>query len=108
MRQILTSGAALAAALLLSLAPAQAQWNMSQRGKFMSDCVPACERNPNVPANLKAQCGIFCNCLANEGEKTTSSADFEEMDEAARAGRDHPKTQQLHAAVPACNQQAFQ
>lgn len=107
MRRIVTAGAALAAALLLSLAPVQAQWSMSQRGKFLSDCIPACEGNPNVAPSLKPQCGIFCNCLANEGEKAFSSAEFEEMDEAARAGRDSPKTQQFHALVPACNRQAF-
>ena len=108
MRQILTSGMAVAVALLLCLAPAHAQWSMSQRGKFLADCIPACEANPNVHASKKPQCGMFCNWLANEGEKLFTSADFEEMDAAARANRDHPKTQQFHGLVPACNQQAFQ
>lgn len=107
MRQILTAGAALAASLFVALAPVQAQWSMGQRTKFLGDCIPACEGNPNVHASKKPQCGLFCNCLANEGEKVFSSADFEEMDEAARAGRDSPKTQQFHALVPMCNQQAF-
>jgi hypothetical protein len=107
MRQILTSSVAVAVALLLALAPARAQWSMSQRGKFLSDCVPACEANPNVHASKKPQCAVFCNCLANEGEKMFTSADFQEMDDAARAGRDHPKTQQFYSLVPACNQQAF-
>jgi len=107
MKRIVTAGAILAASLLLGLAPTQAQWSMTQRGKFLTDCIPACEGNANIPANLKGQCGTFCNCLANEGEKVTSSDDFTEMDEAARAGRDHPKTQLLFAAVPACNRQAF-
>ncbi|MBM3622997.1 MAG: hypothetical protein FJX20_20135 [Alphaproteobacteria bacterium] len=108
MRQILISGVALVATALLSLAPTQAQWSMSQRGKFLADCIPACEANPNVHASKKPQCGVFCNCVANEGEKMFTSADFEEMDEAARAGRDHPKIQQFNNLVPACNQQAFQ
>lgn len=107
MRQILTISVAFAAALMLSLAPTQAQWSMSQRGKFLADCIPACEANPNVHESKKPQCGMFCNCLANEGEKMFTSADFEEMDAAARANRDHPKTQQFHGLVPACNQQAF-
>lgn len=107
MRKILMSGAALAAFLYLGLAPVQAQWTMNQRTKFLGDCTPACESNPNVHPSRKAQCGMFCNCLANEGEKIFSSQDFEEMDEAARANRDHPKTQRFHALVPACNQQAF-
>ena len=107
MRRILISSMAFVAVALLSLAPAQAQWSMSQRGKFLSDCIPACEANPNVHVSKKPQCGMFCNCLANEGEKMFTSADFEEMDEAARANRDHPKTQQFHGLVPACNQQAF-
>jgi hypothetical protein len=107
MRRIVATGAALAASLFLGLAPAQAEWTMSQRTKFLRDCIPSCESNTNVPANMKGQCGMFCTCIANEGEKVTSAADFDEMDEAARVGRDHPKTQQLYASVPACNQQAF-
>jgi len=96
-----------ALALLLAIAPAHAQWSMTQRGKFISDCIGGCENNANVAGPQKSQCGIFCNCLANEGEKQFSSAEFEEMDEAARAGREHPKTQGFHALVPACNRQAF-
>jgi hypothetical protein len=107
MRHSLMAGAVLAASLFLALAPAQAQWTMTQRGKFMGDCTPACEANPNVHPSLKGQCAMFCNCLANEGEKIFSSQDFEEMDEAARNNRDHPKTQRFHTLVPACNQQAF-
>jgi hypothetical protein len=107
MKRIVTLSAALGASLFLSLAPANAQWSMSQRTKFLGDCIPSCEANPNVPPNVKGQCGMFCNCIANEGEKVTSSADFDEMDEAAKLGRDHPKTKQLYAAVPACNQRAF-
>lgn len=104
MGKILIGAAAL---FFLAFAPAHAQWGMTQRGKFMSDCVSGCENNPNVVGPQKGQCGIFCNCLANEGEKMFTSADFEEMDAAARANRDHPKTQQFHGLVPACNQQAF-
>jgi len=107
MRQISTACAALALVLLLGPAPAQAQWSMDQRTKFMGDCTPACEANPNVHASRKPQCALFCNCLANEGEKIFTSAEFEEMDEAARAGRDSPKTQRFHALVPACNKEAF-
>lgn len=104
MKRLLLTTSLVAFAFVL---PAQAQWSMSQRGKFLNDCIPACENNPNVHVSKKPQCGMFCNCLANEGEKIFSSQDFEDMDEAARAGRDHPKTQQFHGLVPACNQQAF-
>lgn len=107
MTRIVTTAATLFAALLLSLAPAQAQWSMSQRTKFLGDCIPACEANQNVPGPLKGQCGAFCNCLANEGEKIFSSDDFTEMDEAARTGQANAKTQRFHTLVPACNQQAF-
>jgi hypothetical protein len=107
MRRIPTVAAAVAGLLFLGLGPAQAEWSMSQRGKFMGDCIPACEANPNVHASRKPQCGLFCNCLANEGEKIFSSAEFQEMDEAAQAGRDTPKTQRFHALVPACNREAF-
>lgn len=107
MTRIVTTGAALVASLLLGLAPVQAQWTMNQRTKFLGDCIPACEANQNVPAQLKGQCGMFCTCLANEGEKIFSSDDFQEMDDDARLGRDNPKTQRFHTLVPACNQQAF-
>ncbi len=107
MRKILTAGAALAASLLLSLAPVQAQWSINQRTKFLGDCTPACEANPNVPGPKKGQCAMFCNCLANEGEKLFSSQDFDEMDENARTNRPDPRTQRFHGLVPACNQQAF-
>jgi hypothetical protein len=107
MTRIATTVAALVAALLLGLASAQAQWTMSQRTKFLGDCIPACEANQNVPGPMKGQCGMFCNCLANEGEKIFSADDFQEMDDDARAGRDNAKTQRFHGLVPACNQQAF-
>ncbi len=107
MKHIVTSGIVLAASLLLSLAPAQAEWTMSQRTKFLGDCIPACEANPKVPPALKGQCGLYCTCLANDGEKIFSAADFDEMDEDARTGRANPKTQRFQALVPACNQRAF-
>jgi hypothetical protein len=96
-----------AAALFLVATTAHAQWSMTQRGKFITDCIGGCENNANVSPALKPQCGIFCNCLANEGEKLFTAAEFEEMDEAARAGREHPKAQGFHAVIPACNRQAF-
>lgn len=96
-----------ATALFLAVAPAHAQWGMTQRGKFMSDCVSGCENNPNVVGPQKSQCGIFCNCLANEGEKVLTADEFEEVDGAARAGREHPKTQRFMTLIPACNRQAF-
>lgn len=107
MTRIVSTVAVLVASLLLSLAPAQAQWTMTQRTKFLGDCIPACEANQNVPLQLKGQCGTFCNCLANEGEKIFSADDFTEMDEAARTNQPNAKTQRFHTLVPACNQQAF-
>jgi hypothetical protein len=107
MKRIVTTGIALAASLLLGLAAAQAQWTMSQRTKFLADCIPACEGNANVAPALKGQCGLYCTCLANEGEKIFSSADFDEMDEAARTGQANAKTQRFQTLVPACNQRAF-
>ena len=107
MRRILTAGAALVVALVMSLAPAQAQWSISQRTKFINDCIPGCERNPNVPETQKGQCGVFCNCIASESEKVISSAELDEIEEAARAGREHPKIGQFRILAPVCNRQAF-
>jgi len=104
MRHLLTC----AATLLLSLAPAQAQWSMTQRSNFITQCIPGCERNPNVPDAQKAQCGVFCNCIANESEKVISSAELNEIDEYGRAGREHPKVGQFRILAPVCNRQAFQ
>jgi hypothetical protein len=107
MRQILTACAALAVALVMSLAPAQAQWSISQRSKFIGDCIPGCERNPNVPEAQKSQCGVFCNCIATESEKVISSAELDEIEVEARAGREHPKIGQFRILAPVCNRQAF-
>ena len=107
MRRILTAGAAFVVALVMSLAPVQAQWSISQRSKFINDCIPGCERNPNVPQTQKGQCGVFCNCIASESEKVISSAELDEIEAAARAGRDHPKIGQFRILAPVCNRQAF-
>jgi hypothetical protein len=107
MQRILAAGATLVVALVMSLAPAQAQWSISQRTKFISDCIPGCERNPRVPEVQKSQCGVFCNCIANESEKVISSAELDEIEEAARAGREHPKIGQFSILAPVCNRQAF-
>ncbi len=106
MRGGLAAGAVLAA-LLSGLAPAQAQWSMDQRSKFIHDCIPGCERNPNVPETQKSQCGVFCNCIANESEKVISSAELDEIEAEARAGREHPKIGQFRILAPVCNRQAF-
>lgn len=107
MRGILTASAALMVALVTSLAPAQAQWSITQRSKFIGDCIPGCERNPNVPDAQKAQCGVFCNCIASESEKVISSQELDEIESEARAGRQHPKIGQFSILAPVCNKQAF-
>ena len=49
----------LALIVVLSLAcvhtPAFAQWRPDQRAKFMNDCMPACQANPNVPPEVAAE-----------------------------------------------------
>jgi hypothetical protein len=107
MRRILTASAALVVALVMSLAPAQAQWSISQRSKFITDCIPGCERNPNVPEAQKSQCGVFCNCIATESERVISSAELDEIEVEARAGREHPKIGQFRILAPVCNRRAF-
>lgn len=107
MRQILAAGAVLAASLLLCLAPAEAQWTMGQRSKFVADCIPGCERNPNVPDAQKAQCGVFCDCIATESERVITSAELQEMEVEAAAGRDHPSVAKFRTVAPVCNSKAF-
>ena len=107
MRRLLTVGIAIVVAALPNVASAQAPWSIDERTGFISQCIPGCERNPNVPAAERPQCGMFCNCMANESEKVLTSAELREIATAAGAGQEHDKVARLRSLAPICNRQVF-
>jgi len=107
MRQLLKVFFALVVAALPSAARAQAPWSITERSNFIRGCIPACERNPNVPVAERPQCGVFCNCMANESEKVLSSDELKEIASAAGSGQQNDKIDRLRALGPICNQQVF-
>jgi hypothetical protein len=97
----------LAAALLLAIAcPASAEWTTDQRNRFLSSCVEGCQSTPDLSATGKAACPKACNCLADQGEKMMTPADFDEADKAAAEDKMTPKMEALAKYFPACAQQA--
>jgi hypothetical protein len=94
-------------ALVLALAaPASAEWTKPQRARFTASCVEGCQSTPNLSDAGKAACPSACNCLADEGEKTMSPADYEEADKAAEQDKMTPKMEALSKHFPACARQA--
>jgi hypothetical protein len=97
----------LAAALLLVIAcPASAEWTKDQRGRFIASCVEGCQSTPDLSAAGKAACPKICNCLADQGEKMMTAADYDEADKAAEQDKMTPKMEALAGYFPACTQQA--
>lgn len=107
MRQLLTAGIALVVGALPCVASAQAHWSIVERSAFITECILGCERNPNVPAADRPQCGLFCNCMANESEKVLTPAELKEIATAAGAGQEHDKVSRLRRLAPICNLQVF-
>lgn len=96
-----------ATALLLAIAsPVSAEWTKDQRTRFVGSCVEGCESTPNLPASGRAACPKACNCLADQGEKMMTPADFEEADKAAAEEKMTAKMDQLAKHFPACARQA--
>ena len=96
-----------AATLLLAIAsPASADWTKDQRSRFLGSCVEGCQSTPNLSDAGKAACPTACNCLADQGEKMMTPADYEEADKAAEQDKMTPKMEELSKHFPACAQQA--
>ncbi|TMJ24735.1 MAG: hypothetical protein E6G95_17585 [Alphaproteobacteria bacterium] len=97
-----------AAALLSAIAPpASAEWTKNQRVRFVGSCIEGCQATPNLSGPGKAACPTACNCLADQGEKTMTPADFEEADKAAAKDKMTPKMDELAKHFPACARQAL-
>lgn len=98
----------LAAAVLFAIAsPASAEWTKDQRARFASSCVDGCQSTPNLSDTGKAACPSACACLADQGEKMMTPADFDEADKAAADNKSTPKMEALAKYFPSCTRQSL-
>jgi hypothetical protein len=95
-----------AVALLAVVFPASAEWTEDQRTRFIGSCIEGCQSTPDLSASGRAACPKACNCLADEGEKMMTPADFDEADKAAAEDKMTPKMEALAKHFPACARQA--
>jgi hypothetical protein len=96
-----------ATALLLAVSPASAEWTKDQRTRFVGSCVEGCQSTPNLSDTAKAACSKACACLADQGEKMMTPADFDEADKAAAENKMTAKMDELAKHFPACANQAL-
>jgi hypothetical protein len=97
-----------AAALILAVAsPAAAEWTKDQRGRFVASCLEGCQSTPSLPDKERAACPKVCGCLADQGEKMMTPADFDEADKASAEQKMTPKMEALAKYFPACTKQAL-
>ena len=95
------------AALVLAVTvPASAEWTKPQRARFTASCVEGCQSTPDLSDAGKAACPAACNCLADQGEKTMTPADYDEADKASAENRMTPKMDALAKYFPICAQQS--
>jgi hypothetical protein len=97
----------LVALVLAVAAPASAEWTKDQRSRFLGSCIEGCQSTPDLSAPGKAACPKACDCLANQGEKMMTPADFDEADKAAAEEKMTPKMEVLAKHFPACARQAL-
>lgn len=96
-----------ATALLLAIAsPASAEWTKDQRSRFIASCVEGCQSTPDLSEAGRAACPGACSCLADQGEKMMTPADYDEADKAASEDKMTPKMEALAKHFPACSRQA--
>ena len=93
--------------LLAVVSPAAAEWTKDQRTRFVGSCVEGCQSTPNMSDSGKAACSKACTCLADQGEKMMTPADFDEADKAAAQDKTTPKMDALAKHFPACAKQAL-
>lgn len=92
---------ATAIGLWLALAPpASADWRPDQRSDFMKSCVEACR--PKAASSNRDKCDAACECVMTEGDKFLSAADYDEMNEDARAGRTNANRTRFDSYIPIC------
>jgi hypothetical protein len=97
----------LASTLLLAFVlPASAEWTKDQRTRFLGSCIEGCQSTPDLSAAGRAACPKACTCLADQGEKMMTPADFDEADKAAAEDKMTPKMEALAKHFPACARQA--
>ena len=95
------------ALLLLAVAPpAVADWTKDQRARFVGSCVEGCQSTPNLSDKARTACPKACTCLADQGEKMMTPADFDEADKAAAEEKMTPRMEVLAKYFPTCARQA--
>jgi len=94
-----------AAALLAS--PAAAQWSQKQLTGFVEDCVAACNDNAKVHSSQKGKRRPYCNCVAADGQKIFTEADFDEMTRDLQAGKKTQKLTKFNTLAPVCSKRVF-
>jgi hypothetical protein len=98
----------IASALLLALSvPAAADWTKDQHTRFIASCIEGCQSTPDMSAKGRAACPAACDCLAKQGQKTMTPADYDEADKAAADDKMTPKMEALAKYFPACAKQAL-
>ncbi len=96
----------LACVVALTAASAAYEWNPVQKRMFTEDCNKSCRENPKVESD-KAGCTDYCNCVLKDGQEQFSAADYDQMDDDARAGRETPMLKEFAALFPVCSRKAF-
>ena len=97
----------LAIALVLAVArPASAEWTKTQRATFLDSCVEGCRSTPNLSAEGRVACPKACGCLADQGEKVMTPADFEEAEKASDQGKTTAKMEEVAEHFPTCARHA--
>ena len=84
------------------IAPASAEWTKDQRTRFVNSCVESCQGTADLSPAGRAACPKACECLANQGEKMMTPADFDEADKAAAEDRMTPKMAALSKYFSTC------
>jgi len=97
---------AVAALLAAVSAPTSAEWTKAQRANFLDSCVEGCRSTPNLSAEGRVACPKACDCLADEGEKVMTPADFEEAEKASDQGKTTAKMAEVATHFPTCARQA--
>lgn len=99
-----------ALAVLISIAvaaPGAAQLSTKQRTDFINDCLSTCRKNPRVPESQRAQCDVYCVCVASEADKLFSETQYDQISRDFAAGKKTADVKRFQELPPVCNRKAF-
>jgi len=92
---------------VVTVMPAEAQLSTKQRTDFINDCLSTCRKNPRVPEAQRAQCDVYCVCVANEADKLFNEAQYNQISSDFAAGKQTADIKRFQELPPACNRKAF-